>query len=248
MKHINLVLGGGGARGIAHLGIAQALTENGYTIAGVSGTSIGAMVGCFIAAQIEPKQILELFKDQNVFTMFGSGKKGMMSFKPLKEFILDQHPYRTFEEFEIPFYCTTSNISLGKGELHHQGAFIDKVLASCSLPFIFEPVVIEGETHIDGGMYNNLPVDPFLSAPHPTLAINVSYVKDQFEFNNSIDIAKRTIQLTIFNSVSKNLSKCEHVLDLQELRAFNTLDFHKRDEIYEMGYQAGIKWIQNQSI
>lgn len=247
-KPINLVLSGGGARGIAHLGIVQALQENKYEIKGISGTSMGALMGSMLAAKFKPSQILDALENRDILRKINHGifrsKSGLMTFKPLARFLKRMFPVDDFNQLSIPFYCVSSNLSTGKPELHESGPFLEKVLASSSIPIIFEPIMIDGETHCDGGLFNNMPVDPFINGKYPIFGVNVNSVKYQKEFDGIKEMATRVYQAAIASSVNENKKYCSEYIEIPELRKYGTLDFKDAQEIFQLGYDKTIEYIR----
>lgn len=246
-KPINLVLSGGGARGIAHLGIVQALKENGYEIKGISGTSMGALMGSMLAARFKPLQILEAIEDRDIVKRINHGifksKGGLMTYKPLARFLKRMFPVDDFSQLSIPFYCVTSNLSTGKAELHHSGPFLEKVLASSSIPIIFEPIIIDEETHCDGGLFNNMPVDPFIDGEFPIFGVNVNSIKYQKEFDGIKEMATRVYQTAIASSVIENRKHCNDYIEIPELRKYGTLEFKEAQAIFDLGYNKTIEYL-----
>ena len=165
-RSVGLVLGGGGARGIAHVGIIRALEEAGIPIDIVGGTSIGAFIGGLYA------------RDADVVPMYGRAKKFSGRMASMWRFALDlTYPsasyttghefnrgiFKTFgdsqiEDFWLTFYCNTTNISKSRPEIHNSGYAWRYVRASMSLAGLTPPICDEGNMLLDGGYIDNLTV------------------------------------------------------------------------------------------
>jgi NTE family protein len=157
-----LVLSGGGARGLAHLGVAQALKENGIEIDAVVGTSIGAIIGSAIALEWDRERmhqkIFEFIRVSPLWdltiprTSILAGRNVRKSFK------------RWFEDLQIedmptPYACISVNLGTGLQAVHRSGDLKTWLQASAALPGVFPPVEVNGEVHVDGGVLNNMPAD-----------------------------------------------------------------------------------------
>lgn len=163
MKKVSLVLSGGGARGIAHIGVLEELEKHGYEIHSITGTSMGAVVGgIYAAGKIkEFKQwILELGKIDVFklvdFTLFKSGFiKGDKVFEELKSFIPDTQ----IENLSINFSATATDVVGRKEVLFTEGSLYNAMRASVAIPNILTPVKHNDALLVDGGVVNNIPMN-----------------------------------------------------------------------------------------
>ncbi len=163
MKNISLVLSGGGARGIAHIGVIEELEKQGFNIHSITGTSMGALVGGIYAAgnlQAFKKWILNLDKIDVFklidFTLINNGfVKGDKVFSELKEFIPDMD----IQDLQIKYSAVATDITNRKEVLFTQGNLLKAIRASVSIPSIFTPVKNDDATLVDGGVINNIPIN-----------------------------------------------------------------------------------------
>ena len=163
MKKISLVLSGGGARGIAHIGVLEELEKQGYEIHSITGTSMGAVVGgIYAAGKIKEfkKWILDLDKIDIFklvdFTFFNSGFiKGDKVFKELSTFIEDNQ----IQNLSIKFSATATDLVTRKEVLFTEGSLYNAMRASIAIPNVITPVKNEGSILVDGGVVNNIPVN-----------------------------------------------------------------------------------------
>ncbi len=163
MKKVSLVLSGGGARGIAHIGVLEALEKQGYEVHSITGTSMGAVVGgIYAAGKIKEfkKWILDLNKIDIFklvdFTLFNSGFiKGDKVFEELSTFIQDIQ----IQDLPIKFSATATDLISKKEILFTQGSLYNAMRASIAIPNIITPVKNEGSILVDGGVVNNIPIN-----------------------------------------------------------------------------------------
>ena len=176
-KTVSLVLGSGGARGLAHVGIIRYLEENNYEIKSISGCSIGALIGGFYAAgkldiYVEWLKDLDVFDMLNLLDFKGSG--GLVSgdklMRKLKELLGDIN----IEDLPISFTAVASDIDAEKEVWLNKGPLINAIRASISLPLFFTPYLHNGRLLVDGGALKPVPIAPtFHDETDLTIAVNL---------------------------------------------------------------------------
>jgi len=174
-KLVSLVLSSGGARGLSHIGVIEALEEKGYEIVSISGSSIGTLVGGIYAMGKLPqfKEWLMTLKPKDVFQLMdltwssGGMMKGERVLNTLKKFIPDQ----PIETFPIPFAAVTTDILNEEEVVFRSGSFYEVVRASIAIPAIFTPVKLKDNLLIDGGVLNPLPISHLLRIPNDILVV-----------------------------------------------------------------------------
>lgn len=165
-KAVGLVLGGGGTRGFAHLGVLKALREHKVPVDMIGGSSVGALIaGCYA--------IQESFTDaKERFHAIVESSKGSVSWKNLTWPYVSLFNAKAFteslqqgfadiniEDLWLPYFCISSNMATSSEAIHQDGLLWEKIRCSSSIPGLIPPMVIDGELHMDGGLLNNLPVD-----------------------------------------------------------------------------------------
>lgn len=179
MKKVSLVLSGGGARGIAHVGVLEELEAQGFSIHSITGTSMGAVVGGIYAAgkmNEFKKWILNLDKVDvfNLvdFTLFDSGFiKGDKVFEELSAIIPDHQ----IQDLPIQFSATATELMSRKEVLFTEGSLYSAMRASVSIPNVITPVKSKGSIFVDGGVVNNIPLVHARRIDHDLLvAVNVN--------------------------------------------------------------------------
>lgn len=236
---IGIALGGGGARGYAHLGVLKALFEKDIKPDIISGVSAGALVGAFIASGREPEQILELMK-KNKFTDFAKvilPHNGLLSLDKMKKKIVEHLDAETFGDLKLPLYIAATNIVEGKVEYFSEGKLLPAIQASMSIPILFSPVEINGAFYSDGGLMNNLPVDPLLKKCKKIIAVNISPIQKSKKVDGLIEMAARTFQLSVNSTITGVDEKCDLFIEPEALTKFDILATEHADEMFEIGYE-----------
>ena len=240
-----IALSGGGARGIVHLGVLEALHKYGIRPEIISGASMGALIGVFYAAGFKPLQILDLVKSNKMVKMFKwqvpSG--GLIDLKKVLSLLEDNIETDDFSSLKKPFYCSVVNLNSGHSEIKNEGKLFQWVLASASIPIIFEPQIIDGITYVDGGLLNNLPVDSIRDQCRILIGVHVNHNGTEDDISGIKAIAERTFRLVMSQNVRESFAKCDFVIDPPETRKYNTFDFKKADEIFKIGFEEAEKRI-----
>jgi NTE family protein len=156
---VGLALGGGGARGLAHIGALAALEEGGIPIDYVTGTSMGAMVGAAYCAGIEIPELLDIAANtgwHHISTPTWP-HQGLLSFEKMEEWIISIIGDVDLRDLPIPFAVTATDIETGEQVMLCEGPVAKVVRVSCSVPGLVEPVPYNGRLLCDGGVSDNLP-------------------------------------------------------------------------------------------
>lgn len=159
---IGLALGGGFARGIAHVGVLKVLEEEGIPVQFIAGTSVGALIGAAYCSGLSPEE-LEDFAARVRFKHFARwtlSRYGFASNQRMIGFLNRLLKVKTFEELRIPLAVTATDFSTGEGVIFHSGPLIDPVRASCAYPGMFLPVKIRGRLLVDGMLSHSVPCVP----------------------------------------------------------------------------------------
>ena len=159
---IGLALGGGFARGIAHIGVLKVLEEEGIQVDAIAGTSVGALVGAaycsgLSVADLEAVARRVRFRD---FARWTLSRFGFATNQRMITFLHTVLKVRTFEELKIPLAVTATDFSTGAGIVFRSGGLIDPVRASCAYPGMFLPVNIDGRWCVDGMLAHPVPARP----------------------------------------------------------------------------------------
>ena len=159
---IGVALGGGFARGIAHIGVLKALEEESIPIRVIAGTSVGALIGACYCSGLTPAEMEEVARNTR-FTSFARwtlSRCGFASSDRMISYLTRTLKCRTFEDLRIPLGVTATDFNSGEGVVFHSGSVIDPVRASCAYPGMFLPVEIRGHHYIDGMLSHPVPTRP----------------------------------------------------------------------------------------
>jgi len=159
---IGLALGGGFARGIAHIGVLKVLEEENIPVSLVAGTSVGALIGAAYCSGVTIPELEQMatrvrFKD---FARWTLSRYGFASNERMIKFLSSILKVKTFEELRIPLAVTATDFSTGAGAVFHSGPLVDPVRASCAYPGMFLPVKIRGRLLVDGMLAYAVPTVP----------------------------------------------------------------------------------------
>ncbi|MEG0379710.1 MAG: patatin-like phospholipase family protein [Eubacterium sp.] len=160
-KKVGLALGSGGAKGLAHVGVLQALEENNVPIDLICGSSMGAVVGALYATGTSLSMFKELIPQLGMHEMvdYTISKLGIVRGNKSKELIKKLTDTKRFEETTIPFSCIAADLLNGYKKVFNTGYIYDGVRASMSIPGIFVPYELNGRIYVDGGMIERTPVN-----------------------------------------------------------------------------------------
>jgi NTE family protein len=240
---LGLCLSGGGARGIAHIGVLKALEAYNIFPKYISGASAGAIIGVLYAAGKTNQEIIDLVNKANLFKVFrfGSFVGGFATHNFLRKILSETLSVQNFEELPCNFYVCVSNINKGKWTILKEGNVIEAVAASSSIPLIFEPVKINGELYVDGGLLNNFPVEPLVVECDMILGSNVMPNAVKRDISGLRDVAERCFDLVVWNNSETRASQCDILIDIDGVDEFGIFDFQKAEEIIELGYNETVK-------
>jgi len=175
---VSLVLGSGGARGLAHIGVIEWLEANGYQIRSISGASMGALVGgIYAAGELDTyKQWVTALDRADVVRMLdlSFGWSGLLKGERIINKLRDLIGDRDIDTLPISYTAVATDIERGKEVWLSRGSLFDAIRASIAVPLVFTPYEINGRKLLDGGLLNPLPVAPTLRDHNDiTIAVNV---------------------------------------------------------------------------
>ena len=159
---IGIALGGGFARGIAHVGVLKVLEQEGIPVRLVAGTSVGALIGAAYCSGVTVDELHEMAHNVR-FTTFARwtlSRCGFASNDRMISFLTRFLKVKTFEELRIPLGVTATDFNTGEGVVFHSGSIIDPVRASCAYPGMFLPVQMRGRYLVDGMLSHPVPTRP----------------------------------------------------------------------------------------
>jgi NTE family protein len=244
---IGLVLSGGGARGFAHLGLIQALNEAGIYPDVISGTSAGAIVGVLYADGYTPKEILKLLNSGSRLDFMRPTlpREGLLQIGGIMKILKTSLSAKNFEELKIPLYVAATDLNHGKSVYFSEGELLDPVMASASIPVLFQPIVINNNYFVDGGVMDNLPLLPIENKCKVLIGSFVNPVGFVEKINGLINIAERTFMLSMSKDIIEKARKFDLFIAPPELRNYKILDPEKAEELFLIGYNATKEKLKN---
>ncbi len=159
---IGIALGGGAAKGLAHIGVLRALVRGGVFPDGIAGTSMGALVGAFFCRDRGMEQAeqaaLKLASERLVHTFpLHPRRGGLLSQGRVAEILASEFDRLRIQDLPLPFYCTGTDLAAGKRAVFTRGSVVTALLASSAIPVVFPPVRHQGRFYVDGGVINPVP-------------------------------------------------------------------------------------------
>lgn len=240
-KKVALVLSGGSARGIAHLGVAKVLRREGFKFDLVVGTSIGSLVGAAYCLDIPMEDVERVALKTTAMDLLDItvSRMGLTEGNRLENIIQQVIKDRSFGDVKIPLAITAVDIETGEEVYFTSGDLIKTIKASCSLPGIFKPVELNGRSLIDGGMRQHFPTDiaKKLGADF-LIGVDVGFCIKKGKINSMFGIIMQSIQI-IGEELSKHQSSKADILIMPELGDdIDQMAFNKTAFIIKKGEEA----------
>ena len=244
---VGIALSGGSARGYAHAGILKALVEHGIEPEIISGTSMGAVVGVLYAAGYSPEEIKEILVKESFskVTGFSWQRTGLLKMEKLKGVLKKYIPEDNFSQLKKPFYLGLSNLNTADKEIRSSGALYDYLIASCSVPGVFAPLVVENNNYVDGGLMCNLPASAIRDKCRILIGAHVNFPGKKDGFTGPKGIMERAVNLGITQNAKPEMELCDYVIDPPEMQNFSLFDFSKIEDIIQAGYDHTIRMIES---
>jgi len=237
---IGLVLSGGGARGIAHLGVVKALAELGIKPEIISGTSSGAILGAFLAGGFSPDRIMEFIKEQKIMSSlrFAMSRIGLFKMDNAIKLYAQYLGHDTFEKLNIPLIVSATDLITGKSVYFSKGELFTPVMASSAIPVLFQPVKYEGMILVDGGLLNNLPAEPLQDRCDFVIGVHCNPIGRAEKLGNFRRVMERTFLFSVYNTIRPRIELCDLFIEPKELTNFRVFDVSKSEMIFRAGYDA----------
>ncbi|MDJ1470683.1 patatin-like phospholipase family protein [Cytophagaceae bacterium DM2B3-1] len=236
---IGLALSGGGARGFAHVGVLQALLEEGFVPTRLSGASAGSIVCALYANGYLPKDIMDIFQKAKIRSVFSLSTQltGFLKLGKIEKFLETYLPHNSFEQLNIPLTINATEIQTGEIVYFNSGPLIQPILASSCIPVLFEPLRVGNKLLVDGGILNNLPVEPLLNQCNFIVGVHSNPCGNTLPIINMRTVMERSLLLAIQNNIQDRILRCDYFIEPPELCRFTTLDASKAQELFSIGYK-----------
>ena len=272
---VGLVLSGGGAKGLAHIGVLKIIDSLGVQVDYVAGTSMGSIIGALYASGYSGKQLDSIFQNVDfdniindalprsstafserdnmekyaVKLPFNSFKiklpsalsRGQNTYGLLLKLLIHVNTVDDFSKLPIPFFCIATNVENGKQVILDKGNLTQSIMASGALPSLFQPVTINDEILIDGGVVNNYPVDE-LRAKGMDIIIGVDVqdgLASREELTSAPDVLFQINNFRTINDMKLKVKKTDIYIK-PNIKDFNVVSFDEGNNIIKVGEFAAL--------
>jgi len=236
---LGLVLSGGGARGIAHVGVIDALRSHGLAPDLIAGSSSGAIVGALAAADHSTQTMLEFFQRASPFRFSAVTvrKAGILDTSKVVASFLEYFPDDSFEALKIRLFLTATDIVNARLSIFESGPLIPAILASCSMPMVFTPTEIDGRWYVDGGVLNNFPIEPLRGRCDVVLGHYASPLRSvkNSDISGVLALSERALEVGMHFASKQKFHECDVMLRCPELSEYSMFDTRHHDEIFALG-------------
>jgi NTE family protein len=248
---LGYALSGGGAKGFAHLGALKVLEKCKLKPDIIAGTSAGALAGVFYADGFHPDEIAELFRKREFreFVELTIPKTGFLKNTGLHTFLKKNLRASRFEELQIPFCAVATDWSRATTVIFSNGNdLVDAVVASCSVPIVFSPQVMNGIQYVDGGLLKYFPVSVIRKKCKYVIGVNVSMMMPPSSKENIKTMMERTFNLMSNSNTLFDKSYCDILIETKGIEKFSMFDLQNLQTIIEAGYHhAAVKMSEDES-
>jgi len=240
---IALVLGGGGVKGLAHVGVLEELANAGIKPDMIIGCSAGAIIGALYADNPDINHLkailLGMIRDDLLDISLANLPFGLSSGSALQQFLNTQLHAKTFEELKIPFVVVATNLEFGDLVTFGTGPLEPAIRASAAFPGVFLPIQIEDQYFVDGGVVNAVPVEVAkkLGAEF-VIAVDLSGDLPDTLPTHMLGILKRSLEISYNHQSNWAAKKADYVIKVP-FKGVDTFDDGINEHVYELGRKAG---------
>ena len=159
----------------------------------------------------------------------------------LKNLLLKNIPGNRFEDLPLPLTVAATDIRKGQVHYFSEGELLPAVLASCSLPGIFNPINFNGNLYVDGGLIDNLPVKPIRNLCDLVIGLHCNHISSDVDVSNFKSVIERSLLIAIYSNTEISRGMCDVFIEPPRMDRFGSLDLSKAQEIYEYSYRFAIQ-------
>ncbi len=235
---VGFALSGGGARGIAHLGVVKALDEMNIRPDMISGTSSGAILGTFLAAGFTPDNLLAYIKENKIVSSLklAMSRTGLLKMDAAIKLYATYMGVKTFEELSIPLIISATDLVKAESVYFDSGDLFIPMQASSAIPVLFKPLPHNDMLLVDGGLINNLPVEPLMGKCDVIVGIHSNPVGLNDQLGSMRKVMERCFHLAVRNTIETRRAACDLFIEPSKLSGFRVFDVSKAEQIFEIGY------------
>lgn len=236
---LGIVLSGGGARGVAHIGVLKALDEMGVRFTIASGTSAGSIVAALYAYGYKPDEIYDITKNLSIFKSVSPAWTwaGLLKMDGLETLLHKHIPENNFTALKIPLTVAATEIRKGTISYFTEGELVPAIVASCSIPAIFNPVHHNGGLYVDGGILDNLPVLPIRDKCDFIVGSHCNHIHSEFDPKSMKVMIERSLLMAISANTLVSRQMCDVFIEPTHMDRFSSLAVGKAREIFDYGYE-----------
>jgi NTE family protein len=240
-RKLGLALGGGGARGLAHIGVLKVLEEEGLKADFVAGTSVGSLIGALYCCGYGWPELAELARstDWSDLVAFTVPRLGLVNARKLERLVERLTDRRSLEQLPIPFRAVAVDITRGEEVVLSSGPVSRAVRASASIPVIFEPARLGGRLLVDGGILDNVPTGVVRGmGAEVVVAVNLSgEMSKSRPPENLVDVVIYSLELLIHGQGQRGTAAAD-VPVVPDLGGFSYRSLAPREELMKRGEAA----------
>ena len=240
-KKLGLVLGGGSARGYAHIGVLKVLEREGIPIDLIAGTSMGSLIGAHYACGFHPSELEEMAlatKKRHIASLSFS-KKALLSTRRIRKILDRGIGDATFQDLAIPLSVVTMDILKGEEVIISTGPVKEAVLSSISIPGVFPPRRMNDKLLIDGGHINQVPVSVAKNMGADfVIAVDIGFVaKKRGQYRNAVQIAIRAIEIMARKLMAIEEANADIVIK-PDVESESVMAYHRAAYFIQAGEEA----------
>lgn len=250
---VALVLSGGGARALAHVGVLEVLEKHGIPIDLIVGSSSGSVIGAMYAddpnAQRLKQKIITLKRSDLLDLNWTASVKmlwrltGLVEGNALRRFAQDNISARHFDALHIPLAVVTTDLHRGKTFVIRSGPLAPALQASSAVPMVFTPVRMYGRTLVDGGVASPMPVEVAQSfKPKLVIAVDIGTSPDYGKVKNGYQLAMRSLHISYFTLANWQAQQADIVIH-PAIDEYDMFADYANNDLYQAGKVAALKML-----
>jgi len=240
---LGLALGGGFARGVAHIGVLKVLAANHIPIHAVAGCSVGSIVGAAWAGGASPEEMTAHARTirWKAFARWTINRLGLATNERMDEMLRRMLSCTTFEQLSIPLAVIATDISTGEPVVFRRGDLINPVRASCSFPGLFTPVEYQGRLLVDGAIVGGVPVAPLRELGlDKIIAVSLKMGEPSRIPTNLFQVIGQAFQIALSHNATTWSRFCDVVIE-PDVSEFQWDDFQRVHELVSAGERAALE-------
>ncbi len=237
---VGLALGGGLARGLAHIGVLKVLEEAGIGLSHIAGTSMGALIGALYACGLGIKMISRLAEriSRRTWMDFTFPRRGLIAGDRLEEMLQLLTARRSFSDLKLPLAVVAVDLISGEKVVLREGSVARAVRASCAIPGIFSPVKVGPQVLVDGGVLQRVPASVVSEmGAAPVIAVDVGMNMGDYKLDHIFGVLSRSIEI-MSRKIQQAQEKDADLLVVPRVDDIGSYDFQCVEEAISRGEAA----------